>query len=475
MAQGSGISFISGFVGGGLLSGLVLGAVSIAVPLPATEQVAREDVAAAAPDAEPEQEEASSTPRLEVTDRDVTVAPAPETTTARPAATSVPTGLSTAPAVDPDLPQTEIALAPVEDVDEAVANRSGAPRPAAPTVDDPLRSAALETPTGTDLGGLSTDNPERVRAPVREPTSGLGAPAPTEQATVSPSLPATTPSVEPTRPTPGLITARGSELIRGSIPDVDSADPPPAPFELPDVAPAVEAVPDSQRPVLVNAAPFEDDRSRPLLAVVLIDDGTSENIAGALTAVSLPVTFALAADLPNVEERANAYRASGFEVLALMPDDLAEDLETLELDAFNRRIAGVLASVPGAVGLMDREGGVLSANAGVGSAAVDYLALSGHALLVHPRMGLTQLDQVARSSGVPSVAVGRDVSTAEGALAVGSTLRRSAVDARSNGTSVVVGSINDTTLSTIVTWALATENRTVALSPLTAVLNRVGL
>jgi polysaccharide deacetylase 2 family uncharacterized protein YibQ len=65
------------------------------------------------------------------------------------------------------------------------------------------------------------------------------------------------------------------------------------------------------------AAPFDPAETRPLIAVILIDEPDDRLDIETLTRFSFPVAFAIDPSRPDAAERAAIYRAAGFEVLML--------------------------------------------------------------------------------------------------------------------------------------------------------------
>src|SRR6056297_1664967 len=97
------------------------------------------------------------------------------------------------------------------------------------------------------------------------------------------------------------------------------------------------------------AAPFDAAETRPLIAVILIDEPDERLDIETLTRFTFPVAFAIDPSRPDAAERAAIYRDAGFEVLMLasvIPEGAtATDTEVA--------LAAARARVPEAIALMD--------------------------------------------------------------------------------------------------------------------------
>jgi polysaccharide deacetylase 2 family uncharacterized protein YibQ len=114
--------------------------------------------------------------------------------------------------------------------------------------------------------------------------------------------------------------------------------------------PPAEAADAADGPALeAFAAPFDPAETRPLIAVILIDEPDDRLDIETLTRFSFPVAFAIDPSRPDAAERAAIYRAAGFEVLMLasvIPEGAtASDTEVALSVARDR--------VPEAIAIMD--------------------------------------------------------------------------------------------------------------------------
>jgi hypothetical protein len=154
----------------------------------------------------------------------------------------------------------------------------------------------------------------------------------------------------------------------------------------------------TDRPALeAFAAPFDAAETRPLIAVILIDEPDDRLDIETLTRFSFPVAFAIDPSRPDAAERAAIYRAAGFEVLMLasvIPEGAtASDTEVALSVARDR--------VPEAIALMDTPDSRVQSDRVVLEAAVGAAAGEGQGFVAFPR-GLNTAEQMAERADVPA-------------------------------------------------------------------------
>ncbi|MEO1422468.1 MAG: divergent polysaccharide deacetylase family protein [Pseudomonadota bacterium] len=242
---------------------------------------------------------------------------------------------------------------------------------------------------------------------------------------------------------------------------------------LPD---AEAAVPDAPlldvQPWRLHSAAFLDTGDKPLLSVILQDVGEKGIDVSALSGLQFPVTFAVPVDLPDATERAKAYRAAGFEVMAMVPAGPMGDLSNLEGSALKAQLSSFMTEVPEAIGLIDRVDGDIPRDNRLSRAVIEFVAESGHALLAHQSVGIGGLVDLAQRDEIPAAMVERVLYADAGGAELISSLDRGALSARTDGTAVVLGTTEATTLTTLFSWVLNNGPRDVDLAPVSAALNR---
>jgi polysaccharide deacetylase 2 family uncharacterized protein YibQ len=229
-----------------------------------------------------------------------------------------------------------------------------------------------------------------------------------------------------------------------------------------------EAGAEDARAIVAHAAPFAADETRPLMAIVLIDDPSFPLGREVLTGFAFPVTFAIDPRRPDAAEAAAAYRAAGFEVM-LLGDVFTEDTTGEEVPAILSR---GFATLPEAVAVLDTPGEAIQGRREVLDAVVDSLSETGHGLVAFPR-GLPVAEQSAGRAGVPAATLFRELdSESERATVVTRYLDRAAFAAGQEGAVIVVGHTYADTVTALFSWALGNRSEAVALAPVSAVLTR---
>ena len=456
-----------GFLGGGALGLVFAGVVSLVSPLPARIEL------------ESETTQAVSEPLA-----------------------SVQPGLATPSEADAPLATDTVAAAPAQSDGEGVpeADRASAPRPTPsdvvvvdgdPIVDEASAVAvtALEpvfpTPQANAIQTPETesDTPEITLRPMQRPqvatteTATLAAPSVSE----SPSAPTTiNVPIETTRadPTPtdlGVPASGGSEqedvqtsLLQPAT-DLDEAFPQLTSTRLPtvgssQVAADAAGVGDSS-PLVQFAAKFERINSRPILSVVLIDEGKSDLDLSILREFPFPLSIAVNPAASNAVERARMFRSMGLEVLAVL--DLPEGAKPEDVEV---NLATGLVNLPESVAILEGAATGLQESREVSDQVISFVRASGHGLVMRPK-GLNTSQKMAARDGVPSVTVFRDIdSKGQTEVVMRRFLDQAAFKARQEDGVLMLGHLRQDTLAALAVWTLADRASTVALAPASTLL-----
>jgi len=484
---------LAGMVTGLIVSGLVLGTASVVVDL-ADRTAQRER----APDADAVEVPPGSGFDAVREDREAALpelgdgpdpaiaprvpAPAPDDTRGLSAA-------DTAPA--PDTGEASSLGSPPADAPEAggVAVQSDSPvlpSPQAPAPAQPRGEARVSISTepaqppspdpgesGAGLGTPGTPAPQTQDA--RGTTAETGAQA--EEAATQDPAPAdeSIAAIAPDEGAPGAAPApRRIEPEGGAaLPGDGGSDRLPRIGDAPseDAAAGGDAPPGAAQGALArNAVGVDVPAGKPLMAIVLIDEGRTALGPEALAAFPYPLSVAIPATRPDAGAAAARYRDAGFEVL--LEADLPEGAGAPDVEA---AMAGWLDRVPQAVAVIEGDGTGLQTSREASAQLAPILSESGHGLVMRPS-GLDTARKLIAREGVPAATLFRDFD-AEGqdAAAVRRFLDNAAMRAAQQQQGVImVGRLRADTISALLLWGLQDRAASVALVPVSAVLRRGG-
>ena len=230
------------------------------------------------------------------------------------------------------------------------------------------------------------------------------------------------------------------------------------------------AEPEAEAAVASNAlvdyaATSPDPAGKPLMSVLLIDDGSMSAAAAALSGLPFPVTIVLDAARADAVQAMEAYRADGFEVavMANLPDGAQpSDVEVT--------FESVFAALPEAIAVLDMGDGGLQSDREVTAQAMDILADQGRGF-VTVSQGLNMAGRAAEQSGVPATTVYRDLDADDqDARVIRRFVDQAAFRARQETGVVLVGRVRPDTISALILWGTANGEDQVALVPLSAIL-----
>ncbi|MDQ7070171.1 MAG: divergent polysaccharide deacetylase family protein [Rhodobacterales bacterium] len=219
-------------------------------------------------------------------------------------------------------------------------------------------------------------------------------------------------------------------------------------------------------PIERFAVGFENPDNKPVMAIVLIDDGTSPIGLEALSAFPYPVSFAVDTAWDKAGEAMADYRSAGFEVLALV--DLAAEATGQDVEA---NMAVKLRAVPEAVAIMEGAQSGIQGNRAVSDQVTAIAQASGLGLVLFPK-GLNTAQKLAVKAGVPAAAVFRDFDgKGQNAKAIRRFLDHAAFKAgQQDGGVIMVGRLRADTIGALLLWGLQDRANRVALAPVSAVL-----
>ncbi len=337
----------------------------------------------------------------------------------------------------------EVPEAPVQaDAAPVQEGALDAPKPEAPV--NAALGAAGGALTAPDADGIpELDVAPADPLPAQEEDVALAAP---EQGAARPSI------GEPA----GSLIGRNSAVTQSRLPRIGAADPAAA-------APAI-AVSQSS-PLMQFAAPADPEAGVPRFAVVLIDDGSGPLGPEALRSFPFPLSFAISSGHPDPAAAAAGYRANGFEVMVIA--NVPEGAQATDIEV---SMQAALDIVPEAVAVLEAPEGGLQQNRQTSTQVAEYLASTGHGLLLQAK-GLNTGQQLALRAGVPSAAVFRDLDGEGQATGViRRVLDMAALRASQEGSVVLVGRVRADTVSALIQWGLQDRAGTISLVPASLIL-----
>lgn len=376
-----------------------------------------------------------------------------------------------------------------------------APRVVAPQfeITQPVADVTSATvpQTGAAAGGLTAPDP---MLPAPDVVAARDAPVLPKPQALAPQIPAgeqdltvaTQPAPTPApKPTP-------VGIANGAVPTVDIAVPVPVvPKEVvmavPAIIPAdpVSTLPAGDGSVKVNrsvgapaglaakepveadddaalvrfGAPFDNLDAKPLLSIVLIDDGSMAGAVPALRALPFPVTVILDPSAADAPAKMAQYRSAGLEVgmLAALPSGAtAANVEVAFEATFN--------AFPQTVLMLDAGTGGLPNDRAVTDQAMAYLAAGGRGFVTVSK-GLSTSLRAARGADVPAAAIYRDLdSEGQDARVIRRFLDEAAFRARQESGVILLARVRPDTISALVLWGTANRAGQVVLAPASAVL-----
>lgn len=233
-----------------------------------------------------------------------------------------------------------------------------------------------------------------------------------------------------------------------------------------------EITPESTVPPLeAYAQPYPPTDGKPLMGIVLIDDGSgltsgAQGLA-ALRSFPYPLSFAVDASKPDAAERMALYREAGFEVVAMV--GLPEGAQPSDAETtFNV----VLPRLDQVVAVLEAPDGGFQASRDLSDQITAILADTGHGLITQDK-GLNTMPKLARKEGVPADPIFRDFdSSGQSATVIRRFLDQAAFKAGQEGAVIMLGRLRPDTISALLLWGLQDRASSVALVPVSAVLTR---
>ena len=456
-----------GFLGGGAIGLVFAGVVSFVSPLPARIEL---DSQASAPVTEP----SASTQAALATPSEADAALETDTVATAPSQSA---GEGVPEADRASAPRSIPSDVAVVDGDPIVDDASDVTVTALEPVFPTPQATAIETPQGQPEGVEITLRPVQRPQVVTTQTATLSAPS----VSASPSAPTTiNVPIETTRADPAPTdlgvtapvapdeTGVQTSLLQPAT-DLDEAFPQLTSTRLPTVGSSQVAADASgvgdDSPLVQFAAKFERINARPILSVVLIDEGKSDLDLTILREFPFPLSIAVNPASSNAVERSRQFRAMGLEVLAIL--DLPEGAKPEDVEV---NLATSLVNLPETVAILEGSTIGLQETREVSDQVISFVKATGHGLVMLPK-GLNTAQKMAARDGVPSVTVFRDIdSKGQTEVVMRRFLDQAAFKARQQDGVLMLGRLRQDTLAALAVWTLADRASTVALAPASTLL-----
>ena len=352
-------------------------------------------------------------------------------------------------------PQTPYA----EEVFDARPDASlSTPAPSAPVA---LRDGdrAVAPDTIPDVAPSDGATPERVDTPTRSDDVASEDVTPGEP--ISDGL-ITTLADTPEDVTAGTIGDLAQDVTTNRLPVVGE----PAPVEAPDASVTSESIDDALPPLERHAVAFENTDGKPLMSIVLVDDGTLAFGPELLAEFPYPLSFAIDVTRSDAAAVAAQYEQAGYEVLALTNLPTGANAQDTEV-----AMATYLQAIPQAIAIFEGGGTGLQSNLEASKQLGDILRDSGHGLILRPN-GLNTAQKQISDKGVPAITFLRDIDAAgEDARTLRRGLDQAVFRAGQGQDSIImVGRLRAETINALALWSIEDRASGVAIAPVSAAL-----
>ncbi|WP_294621073.1 divergent polysaccharide deacetylase family protein [uncultured Roseovarius sp.] len=467
MARG----IFSGFIVGGVVSGAVLGAASLFTEVPGVKppEATAVDVPAGSEFDQSREDREAELPEVS---KSPDAGDAPKVSVPEPDDLSSLEGADTDPAAQPE---TGAAEGTLSEPDMGDANAGVEVDSDSPVLPSP-QAMAPEAPEGEEDLSISTD-PAQPQQPEVE---GSAFPS-EEESNAEPSNAAEgsdaessddQPETEAATPSDAGTDAEAApeeEAREGTIGDMAegvTTNRLPSVGQAPEEEAVVEEATPDLPPLEAYAAEFENPEDKPLMSIVLIDDGSSPIGFDALSSFPYPLSFAIDADWPGAAEAAAKYRAAGFEVLAMA--DLPAGASAADAEV---AMQAYLDAVPEAVAILEGTETGLQSDREAAEQLAPILLDSGHGVVMHPK-GLNTAQKLLSREGVSAASVFRDFDAkGQQATVIRRFLDQAAFKAgQEEGGVIMLGRMRAETVSALLLWGLQDRASRVALAPVSAIL-----
>jgi len=219
------------------------------------------------------------------------------------------------------------------------------------------------------------------------------------------------------------------------------------------------------------SAELADDGELPLMSFILSASTVAE--AEVVASFSTPITLAVAAGIPDANNIIANYRASGGEVVLLLPSEGANALRKggnpSDAPAF---LDATLTNVDGVLGVMDGPDRDVNQDTRMMSAMLAKLSETGHAIMTVNGLGLNRTSILAQEAGVPATDISRVIEITDGTIAVIRALDKLVLQIGDQRSVTVFAQATPDMLFALKFWLESQKAQAVTIAPVSASILR---
>ena len=392
-------------------------------------------------------------------------------------------------ALAPEMPAPEMPAPPP-------AEKLPAPEPApmAETPPEEAPAATAEAPPEAPPAPVAEAAPEPAPTaeappePAPKPAPKPVAEAPPEKApeptAEAPAEEAPAPATEAPPEPAAAAEEKGPEQVAALPPGAGLAPAPdPALIEESALGPLPTIAPDGREPWRVYARPFDQEDTRPRIAVIIIDLGLS----GAATETAIqqlpgPVTLAFSPYAKRLDDWIDLARAAGHEVLLHLPMEPVnyplQDpgpftlLTSLDVTENRERLEWLLSRFTGYVGVTNHMGSRFTTSAAALRPILEEIRTRGLMFVDSRSSARSVATRVASELDLPHAYNNRFIDREASRAAIDRRLAEVERIARSTGNAVAVGSPYPVTMERLSAWLQTLEDKGFAIAPISALADR---
>ena len=219
-----------------------------------------------------------------------------------------------------------------------------------------------------------------------------------------------------------------------------------------------------------NAITVVGSDDLPYFSIVLEDAGDQELLRGTLAKWTAAISIGVSVEDPQAGDIAKGYGGVGFEIIALLPDDLGNVKTAVQVEA---GLAAYFYAVPNATSVLSSQTSGFTTDPELAQALMAGLNKTGHGMLSFITEGAI-LPGLATDASVPNAQVFSVIDERPEPENVALALERAIAEAKQNGAVIVSGHANADTLTTLSAWLLGPGSSSVRIVPVSASIARLA-